>query len=253
MTLKYVLVLVAVAACTKSFSFTGGSTSPSSSSGGGGGGGGGGLLGGSSGPAANTATSSPETWKKYAVRGVQLGQPRTALAATGFKCGKRANSRCYKIMDKRCDKGRCELEEDAFGQWFELDGAKTQLDYMTCATTETDGALVYDIQLRFGPRQPLAEDSTLGKALVAKYGPATQSDEGSSSDKVGGGRMLWWNEKVGNNGPNIVVDCNGTNSEGPQCSLEAEDYAIQSVERSKQEERDNRNKRENGPKTAPEL
>ncbi|MEP6859566.1 MAG: hypothetical protein ABJE66_03040 [Deltaproteobacteria bacterium] len=204
-------------------------------------------------PFAATATSGPETWKKYDVRGIELGMSRKDLVKKGFKCGKRANSRCYKLMDKRCDKGRCELEEDAFGQWFELDGAKTQLDYMTCATTETDEALVYDIRLEFGPRQPLAEDSTLGKALFAKYGPATEADEVPSSDKVGGGRMLWWNKDVGNNGPNIVVDCNGTNSEGPQCSLEVEDYGIQSVERSKQAERDNRKKRDNGPKTAPEL
>ena len=204
-------------------------------------------------PFAATAVSGPETWKKYDVRGIELGMSRKDLVKKGFKCGKRANSRCYKLMDKRCDKGRCELKEDAFGQWFELNGAKTQLDYMTCATTETDAALVYDIRLEFGPRQPLGEDTTLGKALFAKYGPSTQADEGSSSDKVGGGRMLWWNEKVGSNGPNIIVDCNGVNSEGPQCSLEAEDYGIQSVERSKQEERDERKKRENGPKTAPEL
>ncbi|MEP6859565.1 MAG: hypothetical protein ABJE66_03035 [Deltaproteobacteria bacterium] len=241
MTLKYVLVLVALAACTKSFSFTGGSTSPSSSSGGGGGGGG--LLGGSSGPAANTATSSPETWKKYDVRGVQLGQPRTALAASGFKCGKRANSRCYKIMDKRCDTGRCELEEDAFGQWFELNGAKTQLDYMSCATTETDSALVYDCRLKFGPRQVADADSTLGKALIAKYGPPSTVDEAPKEDKVGGGRMLWWNEKVGSNAPNIIVDCNSTTDE-PQCTLYLNDGGLLDVERSKQTELDDKRKRQ---------
>jgi hypothetical protein len=72
--------------------------------------------------------SNPETWKKWAVRGIELGMPRSALVAKGFTCGKRANSRCYKLMDKRCETGSCEFREDAFGQWFELNGAKTDLD-----------------------------------------------------------------------------------------------------------------------------
>src|SRR6185312_6915144 len=120
-------------------------------------------------PFAATAVSGPETWKKYDVRGIALAMSRKDLVKKGFKCGKRANSRCYKLMDKRCDKGRCELKEDAFGQWFELNGAKTQLDYMTCATTETDSALVYDCRLKFGPRQVADGSSALGKALIAKY------------------------------------------------------------------------------------
>src|SRR5450755_1626405 len=137
-------------------------------------------------PFAATATSGPEAWKKYDVRGIELGQSREALVKKGFTCGKRANSRCYKIMDKRCDKGRCALKEDAFGQWFELNGTKTELDYMSCATTETDGALIYDIRLVFGPRQLLSPDSTLGKALVGKYGGATHVEEAQKEDKVGG-------------------------------------------------------------------
>jgi len=242
MTLKYVLVLVAVAACNKSFSFTSDSTTPSSSSGGGGGGGGGGLLGGS-GPAANTAVSGPETWKKYDVRGVELGQSRKSLADRGFKCGKRANSRCYKIMDKRCDSGRCELKEDAFGQWFELNGAKTELDYMSCATTETDSALVYDCRLKFGPRQVADGSSALGKALIAKYGEPSTVDEAPKEDKVGGGRMLWWNAKVGSNAPNITVDCNSSTDE-PQCTLYLNDGGLLDVERAKQTELDDKRKRQ---------
>jgi hypothetical protein len=257
MTLKFVLVLVAAAACNKSFSLTagGGSTTPSSSasgeSGGGGGGGGGGGLVAGSGPAANTATSGPETWKKYDVRGVQLGQTRKSLADRGFKCGKRANSRCYKVMDKRCETGRCELKEDAFGQWFELNGAKTELDYMSCATTETDSALVYDCRLKFGPRQVADETSTLGKALIAKYGEPSKVDEAPKEDKVGGGRMLWWNEKVGSNAPNIIVDCNSSSDE-PQCTLYLNDGGLLDVERAKQVELDDKRKR-NTPQAAPSL
>ena len=173
---------------------------------------------------------------------------RTALVAKGFTCGKRANSRCYKIMDKRCDQGHCELREDAFGQWFELNGAKTELDYMSCATTETDAALIYEIRLVFGPRQLLAPDSTLGKALIAKYGGTTRVDEAQKEDKVGGGRMQW-----GDSGPNISVDCNGTNMEGPTCTLTASDDGVRSMERSKQEQLDAKRKHDNQPTTAPAL
>jgi hypothetical protein len=200
---------------------------------------------------AKTAVSGPETWKRYVVRGFELGTPRSVLAKKGFNCGKRANSRCFKVVDDRCKKGRCEFKEDAFGQWFELNGAKTDLDYITIATTETDGALAYDIRYAFGPRQLLAEDSTLGKALIAKYGSPTKVEEPGSDDKVGGGRMLWWNDDVGNNGPNIIVDC--SNYGEKICMLEAEDYGIQSVEHSKQEERDDKKKRAAQPAKAPDL
>lgn len=200
---------------------------------------------------AKTAVSGPETWKRYVVRGLELGTPRKTLAKQGFTCGKLPNQRCFKVVDDRCKKGRCEFKEDAFGQWFELNGAKTDLDYLTIATTETDSALAYDIKYSFGPRQLLTEDSTLGKALIAKYGSPTKVEEGGSDDKVGGGRMLWWNDDVGNNGPNIIVDC--SNYGEKKCMLEAEDYGIQSVERSKQEERDEQKKRAAQPTKAPEL
>jgi hypothetical protein len=261
MTSKFIgplLAAILAIACNKSFSWSPGQTTPSSPQPSSGSaatssGGGGASSPGPDAPFAATATSGPETWKRYDVRTIQLGMARSALVAKGFTCGKRANSRCYKLMDKRCDQGRCELKEDAFGQWFELNGAKTALDYMTCATTETDRALVYDIRLVFGPRQLLAPDSVLGKALYAKYGEATKVEEGSKEDKVGGGRMLWWNDSIGNNGPNIIVECNGTNMEGPQCTLEAEDYGVQAVERSKQEAIDAKRKHENQPKAAPAL
>ena len=251
------LSALSFAACNKSFSWSPGSTTPSSNSTSSSGGAppsssGGGVLGGNR-PFAATATSGPEAWKKYDVRGIELGMARTQLVAKGFTCGKRANSRCYKLMDKRCEQGRCELKEDAFGQWFELNGAKTELDYMSCATTETDAALIYDLRLVFGPRQLLSPDSTLGKALIAKYGDATHVDEAQKEDKVGGGRMLWWNDTIGSNGPTITVDCNGTNMEGPTCTLTASDDGVRSMERSKQEDIDTKRKHDNQPKTAPAL
>jgi hypothetical protein len=205
-------------------------------------------------PFAATATSGPEAWKKYDVRGVQLGMKRVELVKKGFTCGKTANSRCWKIMDKRCDgHAKCEVKTDAFGSWFEVNGVKTQVDYVSCATTESDAALVYDIHYSFGPRQMLTSDSTLGKALQAKYGDSTSVEEGANNDKVGGGRMLWWNSEIGSNGPNVIVECNGTNGEGPQCTLSAGDNGIQAMERSKQEDIDAKRKKAAQPKTAPAL
>jgi hypothetical protein len=252
------LSALSFAACNKSFSWSPGSTTPSSPSASSAGpsssaSGGGTTSTNPNAPFAATATSGPATWKRYEVRGIELGMARTALVAKGFTCGKRANSRCFKLMDKRCDQGHCELKEDAFGQWFELNGAKTELDYMSCATTESDAALIYEIRLVFGPRQLLSPDSTLGKALIGKYGDATHVDEAQKEDKVGGGRMLWWNETTGNNGPNISVDCDGTNMEGPTCTLTASDDGVRSMERSKQEGIDAKRKHDTQPATAPAL
>jgi hypothetical protein len=203
---------------------------------------------------ARTAVSGPDTWKRYEVRGIRLGTPRATLIKKGFKCGKRANSRCYKIMDKRCDTGHCAFKEDAFGQWFELNGAKTKLDFMTIATTETDSARAYDIKLYMSPRQLLTTDSVLGKALTAKYGDPTEPSDPPDGDPNGGGRWIWWNPEIGNNGPEIIADCNAANNErGGQCSLDIEDYGIMSVERAKQEELEKQKVRKNQPKDAPEL
>lgn len=251
MTKHWLVGCLALVACNKSFSWSPGRTTPATTAA-------------SSGPTetppprpdapfAATASSGPEAWKRYAVRGVELGMARTQLAKLGFTCDKRANARCYKVMDSRCDGRKCDLHSDAFGQWFELDGIKTQLDYMSVATTETDAALAYDIRLVFGPRQPLDRDSTLGKALIAKYGDATSVEEGAREDKVGGGRMLWWNDATGSNGPNVIVECNGTNMEGPQCTLVASDGGVLAAERSRQADLDAKRKRDNQPKTAPAL
>ena len=202
-------------------------------------------------PFAKTALSGPETWKKYKVLDLELGTSRVALEAKGFTCGKHPNQRCFKIVDDRCKKARCEFKQDAMDQWFEMNGAKTSLDYVTIATTDTDSALAYDIKYIIRPRQLLSPDSTLGKALTKKYGEATDIDDPDSSDKVGGGRMQWRNPDVGSNGPNIVVDCSSTYQD--YCTVDVEDYGILSVERSKQEERNEAKKRANQPNTAPAL
>jgi hypothetical protein len=251
-------LLGALTACSWSMSSSGllGShSSESSSSGPAASGTSGNLASGTSGgPAASGPVSGPEIWKKWAVRGIELSMPRSQLVKQGFTCGKRANSRCYKLMDKRCETGLCQFKEDAFGQWFELNGAKTQLDFMTCATTETDSALIYDIRLYFSPRQLLTLDSTLGKAMIGKYGQPSSHDEPSTGDPNGGGRMIWWNPEIGNNGPEIIADCNNANNApGGQCQLEVEDYGLVAMERAKQEQIDKQRMLHSQPKSAPEL
>jgi hypothetical protein len=41
------------------------------------------------------------------------------------------------------------------------------------------------------PRQVLAPDTALGKALIAKYGTPVKVEEPEKEDKVGGGRIIW--------------------------------------------------------------
>src|SRR3954468_23624781 len=125
---------------------------------------------------------------------------------------------------------------------------------MTVGTSETDAARIYDIKLYFGPRQLLTSDSTLGKALIGKYGSPTEESEPSSDDPNGGGRWGFWNADVGNNGPNIVADCNAPNNEpGGMCSLDVEDWGVVAVDKARQEERDKQKVRAAQPAVAPDL
>ncbi|HEY0253947.1 MAG TPA: hypothetical protein VGC41_20595, partial [Kofleriaceae bacterium] len=161
--------------------------------------------------------------------------------------------------DDRCKKSgaRCVVKEDAFDQWFELNGAKTSLEYISCATTESDSALVYSCVYQF-PRQVLAPDQGVGKALIAKYGEPTHTDEPDRGDKVGGGRMNWSNEELGSNAPELSVDCTGADHgdgngpTGAMCTVQLDDYAISKNERERQLDIDDKRKRQ-APATAPSL
>src|SRR5689334_20402289 len=82
--------------------------------------------------AGDAVPSSPETWNRWETRGVRLGTPRKELIAKGFTCGKAPRSPCYKLVDKRCTKhARCELKQDAFNNWFELNGQRVELDLLS--------------------------------------------------------------------------------------------------------------------------
>jgi hypothetical protein len=101
------------------------------------------------------------------------------------------------------------------------------------------------------PRQILASDSTLGKALLAKYGTPVDVSEPDKEDKVGGGRMVWWNAALGNNGPEVIADCSTMHEK--QCELEVEDDQIVDHERVKQAQIDDQRKRASQPASAPQL
>jgi len=248
MKLSLACLLTAIAACSYSLQTSAGagphlgghsSASPASSS--------------SGATSAGGVPSSPETWNRWEVRGLKLGMPRTAVVAKGYTCGKSPRSSCYKFVDKRCEGHKCVLKQDMMGQWFELDGVRTKLDFITCDFTESDSALVYRIYLKFSPRQLLTPESTLGKALIKKYGPTSGYDAPSDADPDGGGRMTF-----GDMGhtytPNIIADCNSPNDEaGGQCSLQVDDFAIEQTEKSKQEDIDKQNRQSRQPTTAPDL
>jgi len=202
---------------------------------------------------AGAAPSGPATWKRWEVRGLRLGMPRTAVVAQGYTCGKQPRSSCYKFIDKRCQTHKCELKHDMMDSWFTLDGVQTKLDFITCDFTDSDSALVYRIYYGFAPRQLLTPESTLGKALIAKYGPTSGVDEPSPGDHQGGGRMTFGD--MGHTyAPQIIADCNSPNDEpGGQCHLQVDDYSIQDAERSKQAAIDKQNRQANQPTTAPDL
>jgi hypothetical protein len=206
---------------------------------------------------ARTAVGGPDTWKRYELRGIELGMSRKALLAKGFKCGPYPGSRCWKLVDDRCKKARCELKEDAFDQWFELNGAKMDLDYMTCATTDSDAALVYEIRLQVAPRQLVTPASALGKALIKKYGDPTDVMEPASDDPQGGGRLIWWNPEITSDGPSVTADCTSPlTSQGytrRQCILTVSDSGIIRTERVHQEEIIKQKMLKKQPKEAPSL
>ena len=65
--------------------------------------------------------------------------------------------------------------------------------------------------------------------------------------------MLWLNKDVGNAGPHVQVECNGTNMEGPQCSTFVQDNGIYKGEEAAQLERNDKAKRARAAAAAPEL
>jgi hypothetical protein len=225
-------------------------TSGSASSGGASSGGSSGGGGGGSSAIANT----PETWKRFEIRGVQLGMPMASLK--DFTCTDRAKrheyaANCYKLTDARCKQGNCVLKQDAMGQWWEIDGVKEDPEIVVVTLTDSDDGLIYQIRLKIGPRQLLDKDTTLGKAMIAKYGEPTESDPTFGKDQNGGGRMRWFNSDHFGDYPNFEVDCESNYKDF--CHVTAEAGAILENARSKQKVIDEKRLRDKQPTTAPQL
>jgi|HubBroStandDraft_6_1064221.scaffolds.fasta_scaffold34058_3 hypothetical protein len=203
-------------------------------------------------PAADSGgnVSGPATWARYDVRGVQLNMTLAQFKAKGFRCREPGREHsCYKLIDKRCDTGRCVVKQDEIDQWFELNGAKTDLEYVTCQVTDTDAGRCFEIHYAFAPRQLLTPNSTLGKALIAKYGPASSNEDPPQGDPKGGGRMIW--SSTQSYGPEIIATCNG--NELGQCSIQVDDYSLRTNEQQNQAEIDKQKMLKNQPTQAPQL
>jgi hypothetical protein len=231
--MRYFILVVLICACSYSLQTGSHSADASPSSGGNAGG--------------------PETWTRYDVRGVQLNMTLAQFKAKGFRCREPGREHsCYKLIDKRCDTGRCVVKQDEIDQWFELNGAKTQLEYVTCQVTDTDAGRCFEIHYAFAPRQLLTPDSTLGKALIAKYGAASSHEDPPQGDPSGGGRMIW--SSTQSYGPEIIATCNAANNDaGGQCSIQVDDYSLRTNEQEKQAEIDKQKMLKSQPTTAPAL
>jgi hypothetical protein len=203
---------------------------------------------------ADDIQNSPATWKRLEVRGVQLAMPMTSLK--GFTCTEGAKHHkylgtCYELTDARCKTGRCELKQDAMDQWWEIDGVKEEPEIVTVRLTDTDEGLVYQVNVKIAPRQLLDTDTTLGKALIAKYGEPTDNDPTFGTDKVGGGRMRWYNKDHFGEYPNLEVDCES--NYGAFCHISLQSDAILNASRSRQQEVDDKRLKAKQPITAPKL
>ena len=201
--------------------------------------------------AAPGATSGPELWKRFDVRGVRLGMSRAELVKRGFKCGENPNSKCLKIDDARCKGHACEFDDS--DNVFKRDGAQIDLDYIVCETTPTDAALVWHIKAGITPRQLLTPTSVLGKAITAKYGPPDGKNDLDPHDTKGGG---FWSWRLGDG--NATLNCSTPQGEYDSpgyrtCYLELVDHGVERLEDQRQDQRNQQKRDASQPTAAPAL
>jgi hypothetical protein len=122
---------------------------------------------------------------------------------------------------------------------------------VTCQVTDTDAGRCFVIDYAFGPRQLLTLESTLGKALTAKYGAPSTHEEPPQGDPSGGGRLIWSSSQ--SYGPEIIASCNAMNNEpGGKCSIHVDDFSLRTAEQEKQAELDKQKMLKNQPTQAPQ-
>jgi hypothetical protein len=201
-------------------------------------------------------------WDKLKVLDIKLGQPLESQP--GFTCGpppgtdgfSTQNHSCVKFLDAKC-KGRpakihhlhsngdvpkgqsCFMDEFNGQTYLDRQIASLPLSAVRIVGTDTTKPLIMSIEYTFAA-DDVKEDSNLGKALIAKYGPPT-----SKNEPIG---MYW---QMGN--VVLRVDCRVIQTpNGEFCKLVAEDQGIDQTERELQEQANEDIKKKNAP-AAPKL
>jgi len=139
--------------------------------------------------------NAQSAYDHFAVLGAKLGVPLEPAA--GFTCGPprgtdgftTQNHSCVKFLDERCkgkptkihhirstgdvDRGpSCFMDEMNGATYLDREILLPPLSYLRLTGTDTPNAKVFEITYTFAG-DDLTDDSKLGKALIAKYGPPT--------------------------------------------------------------------------------
>jgi hypothetical protein len=205
----------------------------------------------SSSPSPSTADAR-SAWTRFTVRDQQL-DAETDKAA-GFTCDGATGTymhACVQFLDDRCKARPTKIGHVSFSS--DLPGGQSCfMDSSTGATyldrkimepplsavwlvgTDTHDPRTYQIHYTFADNV-LAEDSQLGKALVAKYG--------EPSYKSPPNRMSWSAGSV-----QLTVDCGpNTDPQEDYCRMEVNDTSVLDAERAKQKTADETATRNNAP------
>jgi hypothetical protein len=201
-------------------------------------------------------------WQKFAILGIKLGTPLEKVP--GFTCGPppgtngftTQNHGCVKFLDTRC-KGRatkihhirvaadvppgqtCFMDEFSGGTYLDRRFVSPPLSAVHIIGTDTSAPLVFEIHYTFAA-DDLTDDSKLGKALIAKYGPPTFKNAPI--------QMGWELGDV-----RLSASCRSTvGAQGEYCEITVEDRTLDGTERELQEAANEAEKRQNAP-AAPNL
>lgn len=196
-------------------------------------------------------------WSKFAILGVKLGSELEKVP--GVTCGpppgtdgfSTQNHSCVRFLDARCkakptrihnirstadvDKGQsCFMEEFSGATYLDRKITQTPLSALRIVGTDTSAPLVFQISYTFAA-DDLTEDSNLGKALIAKYGPPAYRNPPIS---------MGWN--LGD--VQLRADCRGTvGPTGEFCRITVEDGSLDTTERSIQQQADDDARKQSAP------
>lgn len=248
---KSLFAFLLLCACTRSFSWHAGGSSPSSSSA---------SSSSSSSPAASSPSSShadhQAAWARFTLRELRINTETDKVA--GFTCdanvGKYRHT-CVKFLDDRCTNRPTKIGPVSFssdlpaGQSCFMDSStgatyldrkivQPPLSSLSVVGTDTRVPRTYEIHFTFA-KDVLGDDSKLGKALIAKYGPPDYKNYPI--------QMVW---NAGD--AHLRASCGTT--EGPHgeyCALAVDDTSVLDVEREKQKQADDEQRRRDAPPPPP--